>query len=292
MSGTRLMPAAAAPDGRTWCQLARAAAMSGRCRLRQVCGARRARLVPRALFPDHQRPDVPTRPRSARRVADRIAPEKTAMKSALIVVLLAALAATGCSSTKADGVLNKNYDLSKVQRIAVVDGNNPTFKPETRQALVDSFQTQFMKKNWSVIDRSSIQKAVDELDFQNKDFTSPDERKQLGHILNVQGLVVVNVQTTGDDIALTAKLLDVESGEIIWSAQGEGNVNSGFSTAAGALLGVAAGAAIGHNAGGNAGIGAVAGGVGGGLAGRALSDSQVENARAMIQKVCETLPTR
>ena len=214
------------------------------------------------------------------------------MKSALIVVLAAALAATGCSSTKADSHFSQTYDLSRVQRMAVVDGNNPTFKPETRQALTDAFQLEFFKKNWTVIERGNIQKAVDEMDFQNKDFTSQDERKQLGHILNVQALVVVNVQLAGDDIALSAKMFDVESGELIWQGTGQGSVNSGLSTAAGALLGVAAGAAIGHNAGGNAGIGAIAGGVAGGVAGRALSDSQVSNAKDMIHKICVDLPMR
>jgi hypothetical protein len=215
------------------------------------------------------------------------------MKTTFSLVLAAALAVMGgCSSTKADGAFSKTYDMSRVQRMAVVDGNNPTFRPETRQALVDTFQLEFFKKGWNVIERGNIQKAVDELDFQNKDFTSQEDRKHLGSILNVQALTVINVQSAGEDLTLTAKMFDVETGELIWIGNGEGNVNKGFSAAAGALLGIAAGAAIGHNAGDNAGVGAVAGGVAGGLAGAALSDTEVENAKAMIHKVCESIPER
>ncbi len=214
------------------------------------------------------------------------------MKSALLVVLAAALALTGCSSTTAESTFSKTYDISRVQRMAVVDGNNPTFKPEIRQALVDTFQYEFFKKGWNVIERGNIQKAIDELDFQNQNFTSQEDREKLGHILNVQALTVVNVQTVGDDLALTAKMFDVETGELIWIGNGEGNVNSNTSMITGAILGTAAGAVLGHNMGDNASVGAIAGAVVGGVAGRAMSESQVANAKEMIAKVCAELPMR
>ena len=211
--------------------------------------------------------------------------------SALILLTLPALAA--CSTTKGESVLNKYYDLTKVHAIAVVDGNNPTFAVTTRQQLVDTFQFEFMKRGWNVIERSNIEKAMDEMDFENKDVTSDVERKKLGHVLNVQALTVVNIARAGDDLSLTVKMMDVETGELIWQGSGEGAVNSGMSTWTGALAGAALGAVVGNNTGsGSAGGGAVIGGVLGGTAGAALSPAETENAKKVVLKVCEEIPVR
>lgn len=215
----------------------------------------------------------------------------TRWTSALILSALPVLAA--CSSTKGESVLAKNYDLNKIHAIAVVDGNNPTFAVVTRQQLVDTFQFEFMKRGWNVIERSNIEKAIDEMDFENKDVTSETERKKLGHVLNVQALTVVNIAKAGDDLSLTVKMMDVETGELIWQGSGEGAVNSGMSTWAGALTGAAVGAVVGHNTGsGSTGAGAVIGGVLGGTVGTALTPAETENAKKVVVKVCEGIPVR
>ena len=208
----------------------------------------------------------------------------------LALALAPALAA--CSSTKGEAYLKPGYDLSKLQRIAVVDGNNPTFNPTTRQALVDTFQLEFLKRGWNVVERTNIEKALDEMGFQNKDITAAEDRKQLGHVLNVQAITIVNVASTGDEVSLTAKMIEVDTGELIWMGSGEGSVNSGMSTFAGALTGIAVGAVAGKNMGDNAGVGAVAGGLAGGAIGAAMSPSEMENAKDLVKTVCEQVPVK
>ena len=212
--------------------------------------------------------------------------------AALTLFALPALCA--CASTKGESVLNKYYDLEKVHAIAIVDGNNPTFAVTTRQALVDTFQYEFMKRGWNVIERSNIEKAIDEMDFQNKDITADAGRKQLGHVLNVQALTVINIAKAGDDLSLTAKMIDVETGELIWQGSGEGAVSSTMSAITGALVGAGVGAVAGNNmgSGGNAGTGAAIGGVIGGVTGAALTPSETENAKKVVLKVCEHIPLR
>jgi len=211
----------------------------------------------------------------------------------LALACLALPALTACASTKAESYWSKSYDLSKVKVIAIVDGNNPTFNATTRQALVDTFQMEFFKRGWNVVERSNIEKAIDELDFENKDITAEADRKKLGSVLNVQALVLVNVSKAGDDLALTAKMMDVATGELIWTGSGEGNVNRGMSTWTGALAGAAVGAVVGNNTGsGSAGGGALIGGVLGGTVGAALSPSETENAKELVSKVCADIPLR
>ena len=210
------------------------------------------------------------------------------------LTLLALPALCACASTKGESVFNKNYDLGRIHAIAIVDGNNPTFAVTTRQTLVDTFQYEFMKRGWNVIERSNIEKAIDEMDFQNKDVTSETDRKQLGHVLNVQAITVVNIAKAGDDLSLTAKMIDVETGELIWQGSGEGEVSTGLSAFTGALVGAGVGAVAGHNvgSGGNAGAGAVIGGLAGGAVGAALTPAETENAKKVVVKVCEAIPLR
>jgi hypothetical protein len=221
-------------------------------------------------------------------------PEDTPMSRWTVALTLLALPSlVACASTKGESTWSKTYDVNRLHAIAIVDGNNPTFNVTTRQALVDTFQMEFFKRGWNVIERSNIEKALDEMDFQNKDITAEADRKKLGHILNVQALTVVNIAKAGDELALTVKMMDVETGELIWMGSGEGDVSQGMSTWAGALTGAAVGAVVGNNTGsGSAGAGAVIGGVLGGTVGAAMTPSETENAKEVVRKVCEDIPLR
>ena len=215
------------------------------------------------------------------------------MKSpALGLILLVAALAPACSSVKGESYFSKTYDLASVQRMAVVDGNNPTYKAETRQTLVDGVQFEFFKKGWNVIERANIQKGIDELNFQNADLTSQSDRKKLGEILNVQALTIVNVGSQDDLTVITAKMFDIQTGELIWMGTGEGELNKGLGTVMGAAAGAVAGAVIGNQIGGNGTAGGVIGGVAGGAIGNSMSQSQLENAKDIVRKVCESIPPR
>jgi hypothetical protein len=211
----------------------------------------------------------------------------------LPVLLLACLPLlAACATAKGDSVFNSSYDLGRIKRVAIVDGGTATYRMETRQALIDTFQMEFLRQGWSVVERANIERAFDEISFQNKDITTEAGRQHLGSMLNVQALAIINVGQSGSDLSLTAKMVDVETGELIWSASGEGAVNSGLSTTAGVLGGAIVGAAIGKNTGDHAGTGAVVGAIAGGAVGNSLAPSQLENAKKVVRAVCETLPRK
>ena len=211
-----------------------------------------------------------------------------------IVALVAlSLLLPACSTTKGESFTKAGFDPFSVTRMAVVDGNNPTFKAETRQTLVDSVQFEFLKKGWSVIERENIQKAIDELNFQNSDLASPDQRKALGQVLNVDALTFVNIGGNLDEMAVSIKMVDVQSGELLWMGSGDSALNKGLSTFTGALVGAAVGAAVGNNSGsGHAGTGAAVGALAGGAAGMALTPSALENAKDLVKAVCKDVPRR
>lgn len=203
-----------------------------------------------------------------------------------LFVPLLLLFATSCASTKGESFVRPGFDFQAIDNIAVVSGETTTFATQTRQALLDTFQFEFLKRGWPVVERADIQTAVDEIEFQNSDFTSPIDRAQIGNITNVDALVVVNSRMDGGDISITAKMIDPQTGEIFWAGQGDGSVNSGLSTLAGAVVGAAAGAAV------DEGTGTTVGTVIGGVVGHSLAPNDLENAKDLVREIMVSLPNR
>lgn len=208
------------------------------------------------------------------------------MRAPILAASLLSLSLAACQTASAESYMKPGLDTSRLTRIAVVDGNNPAFSPTVRQALVDDFQIEFFRKGWPVIERDNVDLAIEEIDFQNSEFASAAERKRLGEILNVQGLVIVNIASAGSEMTVNAKMIDPQSGELLWTGSGTGKIRSGLQTLSGAVLGAAAGAAVGDSDG--AAIGAVVGGA----AGYSLTASEMENARELVREIGLSIPLR
>jgi len=211
----------------------------------------------------------------------------------LLTLALAAALLPACASTKGESYTKVGFDPHSVARTAVVDGNNPTYKVETRQQLVDATEMEFLKRGWPLVERANIQKALDEVKFQNGELTTPDQRKQMGQILNVDALTFVNIGGTAEEMSITIKMIDVETGEVLWMGQGDSDLNSTLSTITGAVVGAAAGAVVGNQVGsGHGGTGAAIGGVLGGAVGYGLTPSALENAKDLVKTICTDVPKR
>jgi hypothetical protein len=102
------------------------------------------------------------------------------------------------------------------------------------------------------------------------------------------------VAQNGEDISITAKMLDVQTGSLLWAGEGTGSLKSGLTTLGGALVGAAGGALLGSAIGNTRGaiIGGVAGALGGGVAGSALEQDLAQLIRSVIEKTCRGLPGR
>lgn len=209
----------------------------------------------------------------------------------LPLLLLTAAMLPACASVKGESFTKVGFDPLTVQRLAVVDGNNPTFKVDLRQQLVDAIMYEFLKKGWDVVERSNIQKALDEVKFQNGDLTTPDQRQKMSEILNVQALAFVNIGGSPDEMSITIKMVEPQSGDVLWMGSGDSDLNKGMSALTGAIIGAGVGAVAGNQLG-SSGAGAVIGGVAGGAVGAGLTPSALENAKDLVKAICENIPKR
>jgi len=211
------------------------------------------------------------------------------MRTLMLSILLAAtLVLVGCSS--GESYVKAGFDFSKVDKVAIVDVQGQLGGELAKNQIADFFTLELLKKGYSPVERAQVQALLKEQKFQASDLTTQEGVARAGQILNVPTVMVINIPSFGEEITMTAKLIDVETGGILWMGTGHGTTGRTLATIFGAAAGAGAGAAVsGEN---DRLLGGVVGGVLGGVAGRALTPQEAQQAREIIKKICKTLPAR
>jgi len=211
-----------------------------------------------------------------------------------LLITLAALVA-GCASVSGSGEYNRSYDFTSLERTAVisVDGIGGQ---AARDQVASMFNQAMLGRGYSPVERSQIKEVLSEQDFSRSDVTSASGAARAGEILNVDSVMLVNVPEFGDDMSMSAQMVDVQNGTILWSASGSARSGADMTRRAGQILGAIGGGIIGAEVGSNGGTGAIVGGVGGavggGIAGDALSKQRQEQTAVLVDQLTQSLPTR
>jgi hypothetical protein len=208
--------------------------------------------------------------------------------AAVITVMLIG----GCSS--GESYAKAGYDFTKLDKVAVVDVQGDINSEPAKNQIADFFAMELLKKGFAPVERAQVQTLLKEHQFQVSGLTSSEGAARAGKILNVPAILVVNIPNFGEEMSMTAKMINVEDGGILWMGSGSGRTGTLLSTIFGTAAGAGAGAAAGKAVGGNdsTAIGAVAGGVLGGVTGHELSPQKAEKAQEIIKKICKSLPSR
>jgi hypothetical protein len=151
---------------------------------------------------------------------------------------------------------------------------------------------ELLKRGYTPVERAKVQALLKEQEFQASDVTSDEDAAKAGNILNVPAVMLINIPTYKEEINMTAKIVSVEDGGVLWAGSASGSTGKTFSTILGAAVGATAGAVV---AGGDTRdrvAGGIIGGILGGVAGQALSPQQSEQVQKIIKKLCETMPPR
>jgi len=214
------------------------------------------------------------------------------MRTVCLSTLLALLLAAGCASSKGEGYVRKGYDFGQIDKVAVLDVAGRVRGDAVKNQISDFFAMELMKKGYTPVERSKVQTLLKEQKFQASDVTTADGAARAGRILNVPAVIMVNIPTYKEEINMTAKMVNVEDGSILWVGSGSGTTGKTFSTILGAAAGATGGALIAGKDRNDRVLGGVIGGVLGGVAGQALSPQQAEQVKKIIKDTCQTLPAR
>jgi hypothetical protein len=198
----------------------------------------------------------------------------------------------GCSSSKGDSVIQAGYDFSRVEKVAVVEVMGRVSGETVKNQISDFFVKELMEKGYVTVERRRVQALLKEQEFQASDVTTDEGAARAGRILNVPAVLVINIPTYKESMNMTAKMIDVENGSILWIGTGSGTTGKTAATILGAAAGAAAGVLVAGDETDDKVIGGVIGGVLGGVAGHALSPQQAKQVQKVIKKVCKDLPSR
>ncbi|MCP3886831.1 MAG: hypothetical protein GY700_15440, partial [Propionibacteriaceae bacterium] len=159
----------------------------------------------------------------------------------LIVVSL-----SGCVTGESVVVRGYGGRLASLKTIAVVDVIGRLNEPQ-KVEVSDFFVMELLKHGFQPLERGQIQKVVKEIKFQHSGLTRRDAAIETGRMLNTPAVVVINVPKWGGKSTMTAKIIEVETGAIMFIGEAAGNTGSVASTLAGAAIGAAAGYGIGDS---------------------------------------------
>ncbi|MBN1361889.1 MAG: DUF799 family lipoprotein [Sedimentisphaerales bacterium] len=215
------------------------------------------------------------------------------MRSICMTLLLSALLVAGCASSKGESYAAPGYDFSGLDRVAIASVTGQVYGEAAKSTVAEFFTMELFQKGYRVMARSEMKQILEEQEFQASAITTNEDAARAGRVLNVPAVLLVSIPKYGSEkMEMSAKLVDVETGEILWLGSGSGSTGRGLATAVGAGIGAVAGAVIAGGDSSDRTVGAVLGGLGGGVAGYALSPEQRDQVQKVVKKICETLPPR
>ncbi len=207
------------------------------------------------------------------------------MKIVVYMLVIAILFAGGCSSGRAQSFSRVGYNFSTIDKAAIVAVEGTLRSESARNQIADLFAMELLKKGYAPKERSSVAAVLREQGFQASELITEAGAAEAGKILNVPAVLIINVPHFGDEIFISAKMVDIEDSSILWLGSGTGKIG-GFGSlwGAGASVSSEDDALFG-------GIG-IAGGVLGGAEDLPLSPQEIERAQRIIRRMCSTLPSR
>ncbi len=215
------------------------------------------------------------------------------MRNVCLCMLLSALLVAGCASSKGESYAAPGYDFSGLDKVAIASITGQVYGEAAKSTIADFFTMELFQKGYRVMARSEMQAILDEQEFQASAITSNQDAARAGQVLNVPAVMIVSIPKYGSEkMEMTAKLVDVETAEILWLGSGSGKTGKTLATIVGAAAGAAIGATVAGGDSNDRVLGGVLGGVAGGVAGNVLSPEQRDQVRKTIGDVCESLPAR
>ncbi len=194
----------------------------------------------------------------------------------------------GCAT--GDHVVSPQLEKVRPEKVAVVDVTGDIHGDAKKNQIGDMFAKEMMRKGYRIIERERVQEVLDEQDFQQSGRTSKKDAAEMGKILNVPAVAMVDVNVDGERVSLTGRMVEVETGEVLWIGSSRGRSGQTLSTVFGAVTGGLIGSQIGSGRG--RAVATIAGGALGGAGGRALAPQTARVVEKSIKKMVEKLPPR
>jgi len=206
--------------------------------------------------------------------------------SVYIWVIVVLLIIGGCYSGAGESSYRTGYDFSKVDKVAIVAVEGAVRNEPAKNQIAEFFAMELLKKGYAPVGRAQVKTLLKQQESPI-DSTTAEGATQAGQILKVPVVLSVSIPYFGEQIFMTAVMIDVEDGSFLWIGSGSGRTEGALST----ILGT--GAEAGTVPGGED-AQALGGILGGQLttAGQALTPGEANSVQSVVRRICQSLPPR
>jgi len=211
------------------------------------------------------------------------------MRVVIYMLIIAFMLIGGCASS-GEGFSRAGYNFSNIDKIAIVAVEGAIESESAKNQIADLFATEFLKKGFAPLERTQVKAKLEEQQLQSSELTTEAGAAETGKILNVPAVLIINIPHFGEEISMTAKLVDIEDGSILWIGSGSSKTGRLLSTLSFGALGAPAGGSVSSEE--NELLGGAVSGVLVGVTGNFLSPQETEKAKRIIKRMCATLPSR
>jgi hypothetical protein len=209
------------------------------------------------------------------------------MKIVLSSLAIAVLLVLGCR-TEQESSYRAGYDFSGVNKVAIVSVEGALPSEVAKDEIADFFSIELLEKGYAPMGRAQVRAALAEQQVQDENDTdvtnlsTPEGAVAAGTILDVPAVLTIRIPHFGDEISISATMIDVKDRSTLWLAngtgKGRGTFSSIFSSKSGGseeegLLGPMMGEPLGSS-------------------NQPLSPGDAARAQKIVKKMCKSLPSK
>lgn len=205
------------------------------------------------------------------------------MKIVINTLVIAILLIGGCRSQQ-ESSFRSGFDFSAVNKVAIVSVEGAVPSEVAKDEIADFFAIELLEQGYAPMGRAQVRASLAERQDKEEiaDLTTPEGAVAAGVALDVPAVLTIRIPHFGDEISITATMIDVDDGSILWLANGAGSGGGGFSSMFSSkshnreeegLLGPIMGDAM-------------------GVSNDPLTPKDAERAQRIVKKMCRSLPTK
>lgn len=205
------------------------------------------------------------------------------MKIVINILAIALLLIGGCRS-KQESSFRVGYDFGAVNKVAIVSVEGVVPSEVAKDEIAEFFAIELLEQGYAPMGRAQVRASLAEQETEDEitDLTTPEGAVAAGLVLDVPAVLTVRIPHFGKEISITATMIDVDDGSILWLANGTGKGGGGFSSIFGSKSGGSEEEGL---------LGPVMGDVMG-ESNEPLTPEDAERAQSIVKKMCRSLPIK
>jgi len=205
------------------------------------------------------------------------------MRIVLNILVIAVLLIGGCRSQQ-ESSFRAGYDFSALNKVAIVSVEGAVPSELAKDEIADFFAIELLEQGYAPMGRAQVRASLAEQEAEDEiiDLTTPEGAVAAGLVLDVPGVLTIRIPHFGEEVSITATMIDVEDGSILWLATCTGKGGGGFFSIFGSKSGGSKDEVL---------LGPLMGDVMGSTD-QPLSPDDAERAQRIIKRMCRSLPTK